>query len=419
MRKKKRRYQSNEKKTLKREYMSYEEVPIKDYVDTEPIPQNITKKFLKVFFILFLSVVALLALMNIENLTPENVSHWFEYDLLGKSEGHGYPVRFSGTNINKNNFDIMDNVPVYCSDTSIVVLNSNAGEYQNNQHSYANPILKTNSNYSVLYNVNATGYTIIDRNSIIHKGSSENKIFSADVSSNGIYAVLTKGEDYLSTVKVYRNDNLEKYAYSFADYYVNNISLNDNGTKAVLSGVSSKYGGMISAIYVLDFSKNNYLQKYEIDNTYIYDICYLNNGNIIAVAKDYAYYINVETGEKTDISYNNQTLTTYTLDKNYGLLLSLSKNPDGRECNITMIDREGKKYSEFDTGSKIVSLDFCDNKISALCLGKINIYDKSGKVMSVVEVEGDARKACFVKSDLIYILGKNQISQFNVSYEDW
>lgn len=418
MKRKKGRYQSNDRKVSKREYMSYEDVPIKDYEDTEPIPKNLTKKFLKVFLILFLSVVTLLALLNIDSLTPENISHWFEYDLLGKSEGDGYPVLFSGTNVNVNNFDIMDSVPVYCSDTSVVVLNSNGGEYQNNQHAYANPVLKSNSNYSIVYNVGATGYKIINKKSVVNTASANNKIFSADVSSNGVYAILTQGEDYLSNLMVYRSDNLEKYEYNFADYYVNNVSISKDGTRAVLSGVSAKYGGMISAVYILDFSQDSYLQKYEIDDTYIYSVCYLENGNAVAVGDSAAYYINVEKGEKSDISYNNRTLTCYNADRDYGLLLSLSKNPDGKECEVVMVDRDGNSDINVYTGTKITSLDYCNDKISVLSPSTVDIYDKSGTILSTIDAGGDARKVCFVNSDMVYILGKSRISQLNIEYKN-
>lgn len=416
MKRKKGRYQHNDKKTVNREYMSYEDVPIKDYDSNEIVSKNLTKKFLKVFLILFISVAALLALMNIEYLTPENISHWFQYDLLGKSEGNGYPVRFSGTNISTNNFELMDGVPVYCSDTSIVVLNSNAGEYQNRQHAFASPVLKTNSGYSIVYNIGATGYKIINRTDMVYSDSTKQKIFSADICSNGVYALLTSGDDYLAKLSVYRSDNLEKYAYSFADYYVNNVSLNKYGNRAVVSGVSSKNGGLTSVIYILDFSKKNYLQKYEIDDSYIYDVCYLNNGNAIAVGENSLYYINVDKNSKSDISYENKVLTTYTLDRDFGLLISLSKNPDGRECDISRFDSDGKMDIKFSTGTKISSLDFYDNKIASLSQSNINIYDNTGKSISSIETNADTRKICFINSNTMYILGKNEISVMNIDY---
>ena len=250
-----------QKSSEERKYMSYEDVPLTDYRDSDPVPKNLTKKFFKVFIILFLGVVTVLALVNLDKLTAENISHWFQYDLLGKTEGVGFPVRYVGTSINTENFSLMDRAPVYCSDTSVVVLNSNGGEYQNNQHSFANPILKTDKEYSIIYNADATGYRIINRDSTIYSGSAQRKLFDADIAENGTYALLTYGNDYLSTLTVNDKNDNKIYGYSFAEYYVSCVSVNSNGTRAALSGISAKDGGLISVIYILDFSQKTYYQK--------------------------------------------------------------------------------------------------------------------------------------------------------------
>ena len=208
------RYQNEEKRKKKvsnRKYMSYEDVPLEDYRDEDPMPNNITKRFLKMFFILFLAVVTVMVILNIEKLTPDNIVHWFQYDLLGKTDGEGYPVNFSGSTVDDGNFDLISGVPAYCSDTTITVLNKNAGVYQENQHSYASPTLSVNDSYGIVYNTDATGYTIFKRDSIEYTGAVKNKIFAADISANGTYAILTKGEDYLARLFVYRSDNLEKF----------------------------------------------------------------------------------------------------------------------------------------------------------------------------------------------------------------
>ncbi len=416
MKKIKGRYQNKDRRVIDRKYMSYEDVPLQDYRDTEPMPKNLTKRFLKVFFILFLSVVLVLALMNIDNLTPDNISHWFQYDFLGKTEGNGYPVGFAGTNVSIQNFDLLDGVPAYCSDTSVVVLNSNAGEYQNSQHSFANPMMSVSSGYAIIYNIDATGFKVINREKTVYSGSTKNKIFSADVSSNGVYALLTHGNDYLANLTVYRNDNLEKYTYSFADYYVSKISLNKNGSRAVLSGVSAKNGGLISVIYVLDFSQDNYLEKYEFDDSYIYDVKFLNNGNAVAVGETAAHYINIDNNKKTDFSYDSRILTSYSLSSSYGMLLSLSNTPDGRECDAVMINADGKKTAEIKTEQQILSLDCRNNKIAVLFPNTTIVYDNDGKKLSTVKTSSDARKIKFVSDNSLYVLGKSRIFKTNIDY---
>ena len=411
------RYQNDdkkqEKKASKRKYMSYEEAPLEDYREDEPMPHDITKKFLKLFLILFLSVVAVLAVLNIDKLTPDNIAHWFQYDLLGKSEGNGYPTGFSGTMVNTGNFDLISGVPVYCSDTSITVLNNNAGTYQERQHSFASPMLSVNGGFGIVYNLDATGYTVIKRDTVEYTGAAKNKIFSADISANGIYAVLTLSEEYLSRVTVYRSDNLEKYNYSFADYYMNNVSINKDGSRAVLCGVSARNGGLVSVVYILDFSQDNYLQKYEVEDTYIYSVRFLDNGNAYAVGSDSCFFININDGSLNEISYAGKNLTAFTLKRDQGLVLSLSTNPDGRDCDLLSYDPDGNKDCEIKTGEKILSLDMRKNDRAILTADGITVFGLDGKRTAFAEAGSDSRKLLYSDYNTFYVLGKSRISKLS------
>ncbi len=402
-------YKDSSKRGSDRKYISYEDVPLDEIKDNEPLPNNLTVKFLKVFLVVFLSVIVVMALTNIDKLTPENISHWVEYDLLGKSEGEGYPASFSGADVDTENFDLMDGAPVYCSDTAIVVLNPNAGKYQEVSHAFANPLLSTNSNYSIVYNAGATGYTIIDRTSVVHTGMTEHKIFSADVCPKGIYCILTDEEDYLASLTVYRKDHQEMYRYSFVDFYVNKVSISREGNRAVVSGLSAKNGSLLSVLYVLDFSQSNYMQRYEFDDMYLYDIQYLDNGNAFAVGSKAAFYINIREGSKKDISYHSDFLIHYTLDREKGLLMALSPTPDGRECEITAVDASGSQIGEIPTKQQVISMNAGDHSVAVLTPEEAVVYDTKGKRLSSVKCPTDARKVRFADDGSLYILGKSSL----------
>ncbi len=419
MKKTKGRYiNASSKKIKNRQYTSYEDAPLKSINEVEPVPQNLTLKFLKVFLILFFSVVVVLALINIDKLTPDNISHWFQYELLGKTEGNGYPVRFNGISVETGNFDTFGRVPIYCSDTSVVVLNSNAGEFQNTQHAFASPVLNTNKNYSIVYNAKATGFRIINRDDTIYTGNAENKIFDADISPNGTYVILHQGSDYLSDCIVYKRDNTKKYEYHFADYYMNNISVDQYGSRAAVSGVSAHNGSIVSVLYILDFNQSNYLQKYEFYDSYIYDLKYLDNGNVAAVGSSAAYIIDVNEGNKTEIDYNLRTLSSYELPSDYGILLSLSANEDGRNCDVIAIDCFGKTETTISLADKALSLDYLDGRIAVLNQGNIHIYNTNGKKIADVGTTSDARKACFGDSSCMYILKTSMISKSDIQYKE-
>ena len=371
------RYQNEEKRKKKvsnRKYMSYEDVPLEDYRDEDPMPNNITKRFLKMFFILFLAVVTVMVILNIEKLTPDNIVHWFQYDLLGKTDGEGYPVNFSGSTVDDGNFDLISGVPAYCSDTTITVLNKNAGVYQENQHSYASPTLSVNDSYGIVYNTDATGYTIFKRDSIEYTGAVKNKIFAADISANGTYAILTKGEDY----------------------------------------VSARNGGLISVIYILDFSQDNFLQRYEMDDTFIHDVKFLDNGNAYAVGTDKLFFINIHDGTKKDIPFGARYLTAYAFHRGQGVMLALSANPDGRSCDLLSFDINGEQDCEIPTGVKAVSLSMRDNDRAILSADKITVYDRDGNVKGTVNADTDARKIIYCDKNTFYVLGKSRISRLSI-----
>ena len=414
--KKKRNYIKKLAGDTEREHISYEDAPLAEIKDNEPLPANATKSFFKGFIILAISVIVVMAVTNIDKLTPENISHWIAFDLLGMSEGDGYPASFSGADVDTGNFDLMDGVPVYCSDTSVAVLNSNAGKYQDVSHAFANPILSTNSSYSIVYNEGATGYMIIDRNSVIKTGLTEKKIFCADVCPNGIYCILSEDDDYLSKLTVYRKDDLEMYKYSFADFYVNKISINTDGTRAVVSGLSAKNGSLLSVLYVLDFSQGNYMQRYEFDEIYIYDIRYLNNGNAIAVGDKSAYYIDINSGSKKDIEYHAKFLTTYTLDRKNGMLLSLSSTPDGKECEVIMINENGEQSADIQTSRQVLSMDYRNDRVAVLFDREAYVYNMKGKKVGEIPSKSDSRKIRFADINSVYILGKSSL--YNVSAKE-
>lgn len=413
--KRKGRYQKVDPKNINdRKYTSYEDEPLRESRITETVPQHPTKVFLRVFLIVCISVVAVLALINLDRLTPDNISHWFEYDLLGKTDGNGYPVRFNGTGVSAGNFSVMDGAPIYCSDASVVVLNNNAGEYQNSQHSFAVPVLKASSGYSIVYNADGTGYKIIERDKTLYSENADYKIFDADICPDGTYAVLTKGSEYLAELTVFNKNHGKKYAYSFADYYVNKVSLNGSGNMAAISGVTAKNGGLVSAVYILDFTQENYFRKYEFDGSFIYDIRYLDNGKVVAVGNDCAYYLDVENNTKSEVYYQMKTLTNYCISKNGGLLLALSTGSDGRSCDVVSVNPDGRTNCNISTANKVLSLDIRNDKIAVLFPSGLTIYDVKGKKLSEVKTASDARKACFCDNNNLYVLSTSRIGKISI-----
>ena len=81
-----------------------------------------------------------------------------------------------------------------------------------------------------------------------------------------------------------RNNKDEQiYAYSFADYYINTVALNDDGTGCVACGFSGSDGSLTGIAHVLDFSKEEPEATYSLDENVAYSVEYLDGNNACIV----------------------------------------------------------------------------------------------------------------------------------------
>lgn len=408
------RYRNIDKQT-NRKVMSYEDVPIDDY-DTTPVPNHIFKKLMKAIGIIFVSVAVLLIILNWNYLTSEQFANWFNYEFLGKSYGEGYPVRVVGTSVKSQNIKLINGSTLaYCSDTAFVTLNSTAGEILNEQHAFISPSLKCTGNYAIISNTGSKGYKIQTADKLVYEGNAEDKIFDADIASNGRYALMTQTDGYLSKLNVYLPDNKIKYTYSFADYYAYAVSLNDDGTKAAVAGLNAENGSIVSALYILDFNQKKYETMYTFEDDYIYGVCFFDNGNVIAIGDTNTYFINMESKSKTVIEYNSSTLTTFEVSKENGILLSLSQTPDGKECSLMHISKDGEITYKFSIGEKTEALSLLGNQAVVVMQGRAYLFDENGTPVSSAECGRDTKQICMVNSTTAYVLGNSKISMLTFS----
>jgi len=66
--------------------------------------------------------------------------------------------------------------------------------------------------------------------------------------------LVTEKKGYLSSLSVYLTNHSVQYKYDFSEYYVTDVSLNHDGTRAAVSAMTAKDGGLVSAVYIFDLS---------------------------------------------------------------------------------------------------------------------------------------------------------------------
>lgn len=412
---------SRRKALEKRETLSMEDEPLEEYEEEEELPRiSLPKPLFKVFLILLACGLAVFLWFNRANLAPDRVGDWIQESLMGMGVGPGFPAPMVGSDVAKDNFQLMDQDAVLVSDTSFVMLNKTAKELANRQHSFSTPVLKVAGSRALVYNLGGNAFQIESRSkNILKQAELGDNILAGDLSESGVFAIATESKGYFSKLTIYAKNSQGTdpedylYRYSFSDYYITSVALNHAGTSVAAVGVSANEGALRSALYLFDdFNSPDPKESpdFIFDDNLILATRYLDNGNIAVVGDREAYIIVPKTGEKIVYSYRQRTLANFEITGE-SLILALSKSNDGRACDIVLLDHDGKLSSEFSTGHKVLSVSYRNGMVALLDSGTIYGYSEGGEETGRWDAGGDARKILLYAKNSAYVLGVSEVRQ--------
>ncbi len=407
----------SEKKINKdRKVISYEDVPLEDYEQekTDLSPAAVKKIILGVVIALVAGLVVF-AFANRDKLTPENLSVWWTYDVLGNA-GKGYPVNIVGTEVKAGNFTVNQGRIAYASETSFVTLNSTGSEIANIQLRHSKPIMKTTENKFLVYGLGEKEFQIMNFDKSLYTGDAQGVIYTGDIASNGVYCIVTEGDGFLSELYVFNSNNNRIFKYSFSEYYINSVALNNDGSGCVACGISSDGGAIKTGVYVLDFEKEEPIGKYEIHGDAVIDSKYISGRRVALVGENASYVIKIGAEDYNTVSYEEKPMVNYCFSPQTGsFALALSKSGDGRSCTLISYNDNGDKIFEVDNKYGAESLSVLKGTIAVLDGNMIYAYNKAGELIYTCDA-GTGSIAIILTSDKsAYVLSINQIRSVEMS----
>lgn len=364
----------------------------------------------RVILILILSVVGLLLWFNRVNLSPQNLSEWVQSKVVGMGMGDGFPTDIAnGRDIAPGNFFSVEKNVVVVSDTSLTMLNSTAKELVRRQHSFSSPVAKAWGQRVLIYNLGGKGYQVEGFSKSGERQIAEANILAGSIAGNGRIALATESKGYNSKMTVYLENGKPQYTYDFSEYYVTHIALNRNGTKAAVAGVSALNGGLVSTVYLFDFSNPKPVKQFTYEENLMLSLDYGQNGTIVAVGDRLTSVIS-ESGNKTDYSYGSQSFLGCAVDNGRtALLLSPYANADS--AGLVLLDNLGKQSASvpLQKTAGAVSL-YGDTAAVLLSDGTIRAYSVAGGTeKGSCDGGEDARTLTLRDESSVYILGFSEI----------
>ena len=384
------------------ETIDYEEVPVSRLEKKSKVSK---KHIIAAVLIVVILAGVVFFIANPEKMSLESISNFVKYGVMKSDSDQRFPLDIQGESVSAGNFVRNGQDICFSSDTRTTLLNSYGKTVYSVPHAFISPILCSSPKKTLVYNLGNTGYQIISENKVEFSADTQDKILVADITSNGVYALVTQSSGYLSKLFVYNEDNEQIFAYSFADYYITSVSLNSKGDRAVLSGVSALNGVNIASLYLLDFTKDSPVYFSEYENNIIYDVCYLNDNRACAVGRSSAYSFNTGNGNVEVFDYEGKALTAYDINTDTDTFaLSLSNSGDGRNCEIITLNSDAKRDKSFSVEEKIIDLSVYKGRVALLSNDEVMLYSKDGKEYNRKTLRSDPHAVALYTGSDAYVL---------------
>lgn len=403
------RYEEH-KKQNDRKVLSYEDVPLDDYEQekTDLSPKAVKKIVLGVIAVLLAGLVVL-AFANRDKLTWDNLSVWWNYDVLGNA-GKGFPVNIIGSEVDARNFSVNQGRVAYASDTSFVTLNSSGSEVANVQLRFSKPVMKSADNRFLTYGIGESSYQIQDFDKNNYSGEAEGVIYTGDIAQNGVYCLVTEGNGYFSQLCAFDQKHNRVFKYSFSEYYITSVSINRDGTRCVACGMTSDDGAVKTGVYVLDFKKDKPVSQYSIKGDAVMDSKYIGGNHAVLIGEKSAYLVTDGAEDYKTVSYKDKLLVNYCFSpSSNSFALALSKSGDGRKCSLFAYNENGDEKMSADNPYGAQSISIFKGNIAVLDGNMVYSYNKSGELAFSGDAGSGARSLILTADNHAYVMSVNQI----------
>lgn len=331
---------------------------------------------------------------------------------FGRSSGS--PEEFEGHRIFSNNLGVINGNIAVLSDVSFESITFGGKKISSRAHNFSNPGMKSCGTKAIAYNIGGYDYKIESCCETILQGNLDEKIISADVARNGTHALITQSGEYLSQMSVFCRDKVEKYKYSFSDFYICDVALQPDGKGSAVCGLSSSKGQICSVVYVFDLDSLDPVYTCELEGNMVVSVDYLSNGSLVAVGEKSSVIIDIGRKDKKEIMYFPRVVRCMDIDKKRGIAYCLVLSDKNKISNLLVTGREGETRLDVEIDHAFDDIMYNDNKIYGIENKKLFIYDISGKLQKEIDTGSSLEKIIKTENSKVFVLSGKSIEEIKI-----
>ncbi len=239
--------------------------------------------------------------------------------------GKGYPIE-APSGKSKGMYKL-DSLLCLTNDTDLIMYNNRGGEAYSVKHQMSDPHVQVQDSMLLIFDQGSKSYTLYQRNVPLVDSETSHSIYTAAVSSKGLFALATRSEDYLSQVTVFDKNNATKYSWNYSDKVVSAVALSPSGNKLAVSGLYAQDGTIHSQLMLYD--NGQLIDSRNFDDAVICSLTFVGETELRGISDQGAFLISDKGKLRGEYDYKSQPLAAYSNTPESTVLLLGDYRQDG------------------------------------------------------------------------------------------
>jgi hypothetical protein len=329
---------------------------------------DISRRFrLAKYLTIFLLAAFILVMLSVsrDNITVESFQYLLRYLDVGSSV-YSYTSDYkkiaysADTEINFGSF----RGDFVIADSTAVNIYSLSGLNVLSEASYiSNPVIETSGNHLLVYDLGGNSYAIYNTFSKLFGETLSYPITGAANSDSGIYAIVTKTQEYRSAVYIYDRD-FGMISRILKDKLVMDVDIKPDGSSILIVSAYNLGGDFCTEIMTCDPYLDTATTLVTLNDLMPVKARYQADGFTVVCDSKLLFYNNAGILQ-SEYSYNGE-VPVYTLITDEYTFLAFSENVIGDTQRLLIFDSSGVQVAEKQVEGQIVRLECLGNKIFVL-----------------------------------------------------
>lgn len=243
---------------------------------------------------------------------------------------------------------------------------------------YQNPIAVGTGKYLLVYEQGGVSFSLYNSYTQIFSGKSEYPIYGAAVSESGVYALISRSEQYTSVVSLYNSDFILINRYN-RNGYVTDVAINAKGTRVALLASMRDTGGLTTTLTLYEPKKTDALATARIGDSVGLSCAFADGGNVSVLCKDRVVIVSSNGEIGTSYDFDGRSILAADMGRD-GAVVVLRPTPISQRSDVLVFDRNGRTICRKTLDESAAQVDRVGDSVYLLTRsGIVSLNASSGK----------------------------------------